>query len=284
MRGFALTVGVAQAAGPDVVIPVRPGDNNPHLRYTLRSIAAHVPHRRVWIAGHMPPWVRGVGHIPTAQRHATKYQNSRSNWKAAFDHPEVTDQVLIFNDDFFVMRDLPGLPPVWHRGRCREVYAHFERQIRRPGRYMLGMRQTMDLLADLGHDDPLCYELHVPMLIERERYLEVWEIAQRIKYPHSRTLYGVLNHVGGTQMRDPKITHTGPHFNRGSLFLSTMSSAFQRGQVGAYIRSVFPAACRYEAPPARRRTAAGHGRPTRPASSGRSVGGRRAAGGAGGGR
>ncbi len=234
---------------PDIVIPVRPGENNQSLRYTLRSIAAHVPHRRVWIAGHKPAWVRGVGHIPNRQT-ATKYQNSRSNWKAAVDHPDVTDDFLIFNDDFFVMRPFPPVPPVLHRGPLAAVEEHFRTRVR-PGRYMLGMRQTAELLADLGIDDPLCYEMHTPMLLNRQRYLEVWELGNRIKYPHSRTLYGNYWKLGGKKAVDPKIMSFGPRFPHSSLFLSTMNETFTRGQVGSYIRSMFPQRCRYEAAPQR---------------------------------
>jgi len=229
---------------PDIVIPVRAGERNNGLRYTLRSIAAHVPHRRVWLAGYKPAWVTGVGHIPTRQT-ATKYENSRGNWKAAFDHPEVANDVVIFNDDFFVMRPVRHPLPVLHRGPMRDVYARFEQRVR-PGRYMLGMRQTMDLLSDLGIRHPLCYEVHAPMAFTRQRYLEVWEIAGRIKYPHSRTLYGNICKLGGEQVRDPKIMTRSRNFPRGATFLSTLPDSFAYGEVGRFIRASFSRPCRYE--------------------------------------
>jgi hypothetical protein len=49
---------------PDVVYVVRPGNRNEELRYSLRSIAAHLPHRRVWLAGFCPSWVRNISFIP----------------------------------------------------------------------------------------------------------------------------------------------------------------------------------------------------------------------------
>src|SRR5690606_4323505 len=107
----------------------------------------------------------------------------------AFGHPEVADDVIVFNDDFFVMKQMPTTgPPVLHRGLLADVERHFQQRVT-PGRYMLGMRQTAELLDDLGIEDPLCYEMHTPILLNREKYLEVWEIGNRIKYPHSRTLY-----------------------------------------------------------------------------------------------
>lgn len=266
---------------PDIVIPVRPGEHNQSLRYTLRSIAAHVPHRRVWIAGHKPAWVRGVGHVPTKQT-ATKYQNSRANWKAAVDHAEVADDFIVFNDDFFVMRPLPASgPPVLHRGPLAEVERHFQRRVK-PGRYMLGMRQTAELLDDLGIEEPLCYEMHTPMLLNRQRYLEVWEIANRVKYPHSRTLYGNYWRIGGRKATDPKVMVLGPHFPRGALLLSTMAETFARGQVGAFIRGAFAQRCRYEEPtsrPTRRAPAARRVVPPRRAPVARRTGTSRRTGG-----
>ncbi|MEW2066639.1 hypothetical protein [Streptomyces sp. NPDC007346] len=228
---------------PDIVIPVREGDRNPELRYALRAIAANVPHRQVWIAGHIPPWVVGVGHIPTRQT-ATKYENSRANWKAAVDHDGVADDFLIFNDDFFAMRKVQRVPPM-HRGLLADVEQHFLRRVR-AGRYLMGMRQTAGLLADLGIERPLSYELHMPMLLNKARYLEVWEIANRVRYPHSRTLYGNYWQIGGSRVADPKVLTRGSAYPRGLSWLSTMPDSFEHGQVGAYIRSQFPAASPYE--------------------------------------
>ena len=46
----------------DAVYYVRPGDRNDELRYSLRSLA-NLPHDRVWIVGHTPPWVTGIESI-----------------------------------------------------------------------------------------------------------------------------------------------------------------------------------------------------------------------------
>ncbi len=42
---------------PDVVYVVRPGDKNEELRYSIRSVIANLPHRKVWIAGYKPTWL-----------------------------------------------------------------------------------------------------------------------------------------------------------------------------------------------------------------------------------
>lgn len=106
---------------PDIVYPVRPGTINEELRYSLRSLA-NVPHGRVWIAGHRPPWARGVGHIPVPPQ-ATKYLGSTANLRAAVEHPEVAEEFLYFNDDFFVMTAVQEVPAL-HRGPVDRVEAY----------------------------------------------------------------------------------------------------------------------------------------------------------------
>src|SRR5690606_31556781 len=181
---------------PDLVYVVRPGETNEELRYSLRSVAEHLPHRQVWLAGHCPRWARNVGHIPVEQA-GTKYQNSTRNLRAAAEHPGVADVFLLMNDDFFVMKPVPRMP-VLHRGPVDRVEAYYASRAR--GLYLRGRRETRDLLASLGHHRPLSYELHVPMPMRKSRVLEVLDIGRDLEVLHKRTLYGNLYGIGGRQI------------------------------------------------------------------------------------
>ncbi|WP_225846894.1 hypothetical protein [Streptomyces sp. HPF1205] len=227
---------------PDIVYPVRPGDDNHELRYSLRSLA-NLPHGRVWIAGHMPPWVRGVGHIPVPPQ-PTKYLSSTANLRAAVEHPDIAEEFLYFNDDFFVMQPVEAMP-VLHRGPLEQV----ERRCahRATGSYAQGLRETRALLADLGHKRPLSYELHVPMPMSKTRARETLEAGQRLQLLHKRTLYGNLHQVGGRQIFDPKVLTRSPRFPHNAPFLSTAPDTFAAGSVGQFIRRQFAAPGPYEA-------------------------------------
>lgn len=216
---------------PDIVYVVRPGEYNEALRYSLRSLA-HVPHGRVWIAGYRPSWVRGVEHIPV-QQVGSKYQNSTANLRAAVERPDVSERFVFMHDDLFVMEPIPAVP-ILHRGTIREVERRHA--ARASGAYMRGMRETRELLERLGHDDPLCYELHVPMPMDKTGVRRALDLGAHLDVLHKRSMYGVVNAVGGDQITDVKVMSRSPRFPRDSPFLSTMPDAFTNGAVGNYIR------------------------------------------------
>ncbi|MFG2404280.1 hypothetical protein ACGFR8_08050 [Streptomyces brevispora] len=226
---------------PDIVYVVKPGEHNPQLRFSLRSLA-NLPHRRVWLAGHCPAWVSDVGVIPTVQQ-GTKYVNSTANLRAAAEHPDVAEDFLLLNDDFFIVQPV-GVMPVLHRGPVDEAEVYYATRAR--GHYLRGLRETRQLLAELGHPVPLSYELHLPMPMTKSRVLEALDIGRHLDVLHKRSLYGNLFELGGRQVTDPKILTRGPQFPRNVPFLSTMPDTFNHGQVGAFIRARFPKASPYE--------------------------------------
>ncbi|PSK57992.1 hypothetical protein B0E38_01837 [Streptomyces sp. 111WW2] len=228
---------------PDLVVPVREGAVNEQLRYALRSWAAHLPHRHVWLIGHRPQWAVNVKHIPTRQV-GTKYVNTTVAMRAACEHPDVSDPFLWCNDDMFVMHTVDTMP-VLHRGPVREVEAYYE--ARTSGAYLRGMYQTRALLETLGHDDPLSYELHVPMPVGKKGMLDALAAGRHLPVLHKRTLYGNLAELGGSEVRDVKILHRRPQgYDEASVWLSTMPDSFTNGSVGMFIRRSFRGACRYE--------------------------------------
>ncbi|MGV2914544.1 hypothetical protein [Streptomyces alfalfae] len=219
----------------DIVCPVRESVVNEQLRYAMRSWSANLPHRRVWLVGGRPSWAADVEHIPTHQG-GTKYRNTTAAVEAACLHPDVSDPFLYVNDDFFVLRRRAGMP-VYHRGPVAEVEAYYA--ARGNGAYLRGLRETRDLLADLGHPDPLSYELHVPLPVHKRGMLAALEVGRHLEVLHKRTAYGVLANVGGERMADVKILHRAPRYDTASGFLSTMPDSFANGAVGAFLRQAF---------------------------------------------
>src|SRR5690606_18592383 len=116
------------------------------------------------------------------------------------------------------------------------------------GRYRSGAAATMRLLQELGIKEPLSYELHIPMVVDRDRMLEVLNLpqARRIPMLHKRTLYGNLAGVGGEQWKDVKIATRTGDVPDGAVWVSTTPESFTDGVVGRRIRAALPAVCRYE--------------------------------------
>lgn len=227
----------------DIIYPVRPGDSNEELRYSLRSIEANLPHGRVWMVGHKPGWVRNVEHLP-GNRHGSPQLNLWHNLLTACRHPEVSDEVVIFNDDFYVTTPIPKVP-ILYRGYLDDHLAR-PRVQRGAEWWRQSLHTTLIALRTLGIDRPLSYELHVPFRADKAAMAEVLDRFATLDPqcpPQWRTLYGNLHQIGGTQHPDCKA------YTRaavGEPFHSTDDSSF-RHFLAAFNR-MFPRPSRYEAP------------------------------------
>lgn len=189
---------------PDIVYPVRKGDYNEELRYSLRSLS-HIPHGRVFIVGHKPPWVTNVAHWPRPQE-KSKYRNANESLVEITREAgaSLTEPFLLFNDDFYVMEPMDEIP-VFHMGPVQEVVDRY-RKLHHMGAYWRGMVQTMRLMQDARLKGPLLsYELHIPFPIYREPLLRAWEMGKELDVLHIRTLMGNLARLGGTEREDVKV-------------------------------------------------------------------------------
>ena len=229
----------------DVVYIVRPGDDNEELRYSLRSIDANLAHARVVIAGYKPDWVKNVYYIATDQT-SDKYTNAANNWAAAMADPEVTEDFIAMNDDFYVMQELQALP-VQHRGLLEDVIGYYAKH---PGPYIANMRRTRDLLKQLGCDQPYSYALHTPMVMKKHWRKIATQAAAVYGYPEHkiqmRTLYGNLWRIGGEAIADVKTSSADHKPKNNDMFLSSNDASFSRGIIGDYIREQFKVKSKYE--------------------------------------
>lgn len=232
----------------DVVYFVKPGDDNEELRYSLRSLR-NVQHANVWIVGYKPRWVQNVLHLPYEHdaapdvRHP-KWHHTWNMLRAACEHPDISEDFILFNDDFFVMQPVDEMP-VLHRGPILGVVEHL---LTKPNIYVETMLHTKEALHTLGKGS-LCYEVHIPFAVNKQRMLFVQKLADTMRGSqcvNKRSLYGNYWKIGGQVAGDVKVDNAHPHFDEGGIFLSTTEQSFAQQPVGAFIRSRFPDACYYE--------------------------------------
>lgn len=224
----------------DIVYLLKNDDLNEELRYSLRSLK-NLPHDRVFFAGHQPYWTKNVTHIETDQVGKPKHVNTFNNLLAACEHPEVSDDFILMNDDMFIMQPLKELP-LYHRGKIKDVLE----EAYDTGRVTLSiqrMEKTLVYLENTGYKDPLCYELHIPMVINKKRWLTLHKDPSLVEY-NKRTLYGNFYGLGGEQRRDVKIRRVEQKIP--DDFISTADRSFKMLWVGEIIRERFVEYCKYE--------------------------------------
>lgn len=234
---------------PDIVYLV--GDTGTHhdeLRYSLRSVAVNMPHTQVWIIGHKPEWVRNVQWVPTAQVSSNKYVNTLRNWNAALHHPGIADNFVLFNDDFYCMT--PGKPATpMHRGTISGMLSALKYKTTRNGDYLHQINTCREYLIGRGLDEPLSYELHIPMPFHKPTAADILTTLPHEPTTYGyvkRSIYGNLANIGGNQMQDVRPLR---HGYWTWDWLSSNDDSFKPGlRTRLYLEHRFPKPCPYEDP------------------------------------
>ena len=230
---------------PDVVYPLRKGNYNDELRYSLRSLQ-NVPHGRVILSGHIPDWVTGfgtgqvLGIIQDPQ--GSNWARARANIEAALDY--CSDPFYLFNDDFYVMEPVAQIP-IYHAGPLDKVIERYRRK-RHTGAYWKGMVSTYLLLQEWGISNPLGYELHLPMLMYKEPLLEALSKGNGIEALALRTMYGNLAQVGGIEREDCKVLARAGVLEYQSMPYLSSNDDLSYSPLGKHLTMRFPLPSEYE--------------------------------------
>lgn len=219
----------------DLLYPLARSGTGEELRYSLRSVAAHMPHDRIFVVGPaIPDWLVGVEHIPTREGNG-KWANIMEAMRTACAASDLSSDVVYMNDDFFVMEPVLAIP-IAHRGPLVGTGN---------GSYSQLFAATGRVLRELSISGPLrSYELHMPFAFNKGAMATVLRMADPREIVHTRSLYANYWSIGGEHADDVKVRGGFTALPRGP-FIST-SSASWRGPAGAAIRATFTQPSIYE--------------------------------------
>jgi hypothetical protein len=203
----------------DFVYICRDGENE-ELRYSIRSVLLSFPEAKVWVVGGKPKWYSG-NHVFLEQDN-NKYVNAVNNLKAVCNTPDISDNFILMNDDFFIIKKIETIEQ-FYNGLLSEKIDKFIK-ITGSSMYIKKLITTNNKLNKLGFTKPLDYELHVPMPMHKAGLLYILN-----EYPEClwRSMYGNLFNVGGSQMEDVKVYKNKRHaarsaqITKNSIYLST---------------------------------------------------------------
>lgn len=203
----------------DIVYLCRPGEDNEELRFSLRSLKNLADVDQVWFFGGKPSWVRSVRWYELPQW-GNKHATTNHNLRFACEHPEVSDQFVLMNDDFYFMQKTKTIPTL-NMGTVRQVLASYKRQ-GIESQYVDGMRRTLTYLEQRGFIDPLCFETHTPMVVDKDLMLRTLDCG-----PYQRrTVYGALAGHRGRTIRDVKVVRPSSKIPAGK-FMSTQDNSVE---------------------------------------------------------
>jgi hypothetical protein len=234
----------------DVVYICRPGDNE-ELRYSIRSVVKNLPHSRIWLVGGKPSWYTG-DHINVPQK-KSKFKNARANMNAIVANKEISDDFILMNDDFFILKPIKR-PAYYYAGTLQQKIEYFESEHPR-SKYTQLLRKTMKVLNENGIEEPLDYALHVPFVMNKQKLAEVLplSISWHISYGNIHRVAGERVSVKNGGSRDVKVyvksgKFTGiPKNSISDIYLSTADNSFQH--VLGLLAKRFPKPSKYEKVP-----------------------------------
>lgn len=236
----------------DVVYTVKQSLQNEELRYSLRSLE-NLPHDRVFIVGYVPHFINKetINYISIPQS-SSKYQNTTNNIKQVCELESLSDNFILMNDDFYINKKVENVEELnLYRGEIEGVLRFYHAKYPLGTEYSNGMKQTKELLESLGVEKPLSYELHIPFVLNKQKFLKMFDIpgVKDIQVLHKRSLYGNLfyDKTKSRKTLDVKVLKEPNSFKYSNMkFISTSDHSFAHCSIKDYLECTFPKKSKYE--------------------------------------
>lgn len=226
-------------ASLDVVYFVKDGIHNDELRHSIRSVCKNMPYRRIWIFGGCPKNIVPDVRVRVEQEGETKWDKVHAMFKMAAENKEISDDFILMNDDFFIMKPITKIDTI-HHGLLED---HVKVLGNGPYRRML---EGIDAELKKRGKSTYSYELHTPFVYNKKKLLKLLKDNPDLRC--TRTLYGNLYKIGGKRASDVKIFSSTPDFDyENTTFLSTDDPMVKPAcDTWRYIMKQFPNQCKYE--------------------------------------
>jgi hypothetical protein len=181
----------------DFVYICRSGSNE-ELRYSIRSVLSSFPDANIWVIGGKPDWYGG-NYVQVDQNpELDKQDNAKWNLRYILYTQEINENFILMNDDFFIMKKIDFID-TWANGFLVDLIRD-KVQARSSMGYLRLLNQTLNELVENGFENPLNFELHIPMPMEKSKLAETID-----KYTLWRSGYGNEYEEFSMDMEDVKI-------------------------------------------------------------------------------
>lgn len=212
-------------------------DDN-EIRYSLRSVEANLPHRNIVIVGDMPDFLQNVVHVPAKDPTSYKSYNTLHKMKIACRSGKISNDFILMNDDFFVMKPAESIP-YYHKGYLQDTVKNFEY----PGsKYYFTLKRTADLLGK-GRD----FELHCPFIFNKKKFLKLFEEFDLSEGYVYRSVYADYHRIRGKFHPDVKIYNVHDMYVlENETFLSVSPEVVHKPAIERFLDANFPEKSKYE--------------------------------------
>lgn len=226
----------------DIVYLVKEGAYNPELIYSVRSVCKNLPYNRIWFIGGCP---RGI--FPDMSHGFRKISNIKTKntskmYELICTIDEITDDFMLFNDDFFIMEQMKEMPAqYWGTLSDKVKLMH---KIYGSTRWARLLNEASFELLSKGYNN-YNFELHVPMVFNKQKLADAIKMFPDV--PCKRSLYGNVYglYENGLERPDGKVHDLNIDIFNMDI-ISTDDDSFKKGVIGKRIRQEFPDPSKYE--------------------------------------
>jgi hypothetical protein len=218
---------------------------NNEIRYSLRSVERNLPGHKVFIVGECPTWATSITHIPAADDNKNKLLNARAKYMAAAKDQRISDEFVLMNDDFFVLKPVENIP-AYSRGTLAEMLRRHPTQ---DGYYYKSLKDTKCLLNSMGILNPLDFEIHAPIIFNKEKLITTIELIGTQNAYSIRSCYGNLHNLDPRVTTDFKASNLAEfthQINRDPAYLSISDAVVAQREFRDWIRRTFPEPSQFE--------------------------------------
>lgn len=224
----------------DIVYLLKNDYDSEELKYSIRSVVQNFPYRKIVFVGGKPNDIDPDIYIADEQPGNTKWQKSTHSLRLACKNDDLTPDIWLFNDDFFVM-DKIKTDVNYFGGTLEKRIRELRRSHPGGSSYTRSLELMKNRLASTGFDT-LDFCLHLPMLVNREKVLKLFK--ERPDIVMFRSFYGNMYEIDCQYSKDCKVydLETIPD----TPYISTTDVTFRDGKVGVFLRQYFDTPSKYE--------------------------------------
>lgn len=224
----------------DIVYLLKNDYDSEEMKYSVRSVVQNFPFRKLVIVGGCPEDMRADILIRDKQDGRTKWERTMHSLKLAVKNEDLTEDIWIFNDDFFVM-DRVRTETNYFNGTLEKRIIDLKRKNPTSSGYIRSLEQLKGKLL-CSNKDTLSFALHVPFLVNRRQAEQLFESHPSLTM--FRSFYGNYFKIPCQYMEDVKVYdfETVPD----TPYISTTDETFKNGKVGEFLRRYFDKPSKYE--------------------------------------
>lgn len=177
---------------PAIYIYKKTSDKGRELKYSIRSLANLTNwNGQIFVVGDKEDWFDNITVIE-AEKSAQPHLDRNLKIASVIKNKNIPDDFIFMNDDFYIMEKTELKPMYQGLLSTKEL-----------GNWANSKRETSAYLEATGVREPLNYDIHVPMVFNKDKLSEVMSIAgETTLLP--RSLYGNLFSIGGVEYKDQK--------------------------------------------------------------------------------